>query len=189
MYTALTFVAGEQPTTAKWNLLASNDAAFNDGTGIANNAILTAHVADTNITHEKLKSSVSFYATTTQAIPTGTETIVTTYSEVYDRGNDFNPATGVFTAPYNGDYFFAFGSRFVNLAADVRVMCLLYANAAVVSYPMGLSRAATHDPTAYASAAAYLAAGQTVYMSAYHSAAGDVPLDTAYLTGFMIGRT
>jgi hypothetical protein len=28
-YTAISFTAGEQPTTAKWNLVGSNDAAFN----------------------------------------------------------------------------------------------------------------------------------------------------------------
>lgn len=43
-YTAQTFVADEQPTTAKWNLLWANDASFNDGTGIANDAILSSHI-------------------------------------------------------------------------------------------------------------------------------------------------
>lgn len=38
-YTALTFVAYEQPTAAKWNLLPANDASFNDGTGIGAGAI------------------------------------------------------------------------------------------------------------------------------------------------------
>lgn len=33
-YSADTFVADEQPTTAKWNKLWTNDASFNDGTGI-----------------------------------------------------------------------------------------------------------------------------------------------------------
>lgn len=38
-YLAQTFIAGEQPTTAKWNILWSNDASFNDGTGIGNATI------------------------------------------------------------------------------------------------------------------------------------------------------
>lgn len=38
-YSADTFTAGEQPTTAKWNKLWANDASFNDGTGIASGAI------------------------------------------------------------------------------------------------------------------------------------------------------
>lgn len=44
-YSADTFVADEQPTTAKWNKLWSNDASFNDGTGIADNAILQRHLS------------------------------------------------------------------------------------------------------------------------------------------------
>lgn len=44
-YSADTFVADEQPTTAKWNKLWSNDASFNDGTGIGDNAILQRHLS------------------------------------------------------------------------------------------------------------------------------------------------
>lgn len=45
-YSADTFVADEQPTTAKWNKLWTNDASFNDGTGIADNAIINRHISD-----------------------------------------------------------------------------------------------------------------------------------------------
>lgn len=38
-YTAWSVLAGEQPTAAKWNLLGTNDASFNDGTGIGTSAI------------------------------------------------------------------------------------------------------------------------------------------------------
>ncbi len=43
-YTASTFVADEQPTTSKWNLLWANDASFNDGTGFANDIIKSKHL-------------------------------------------------------------------------------------------------------------------------------------------------
>ncbi len=49
-YEAVSFVAGEQPSADKWNKLGSNDASFNDGTGIADNAIITRHIADNAIT-------------------------------------------------------------------------------------------------------------------------------------------
>ena len=42
-YSADTFVADEQPTTAKWNKLWNNDASFNDGTGIGAGVINAAH--------------------------------------------------------------------------------------------------------------------------------------------------
>ena len=33
-YVAWSVTFGEQPTAAKWNILGTNDASFNDGTGI-----------------------------------------------------------------------------------------------------------------------------------------------------------
>lgn len=44
-YTAITFVANEQPTTAKWNLIGSNDSSFNLGTGLEDSTILARHIA------------------------------------------------------------------------------------------------------------------------------------------------
>lgn len=44
-YSADSFTAGEQPTTAKWNKLWANDASFNDGTGIGANVIDYTKVA------------------------------------------------------------------------------------------------------------------------------------------------
>lgn len=38
-YTSWSVVFGEQPSAAKWNILGTNDASFNDGTGIADGAI------------------------------------------------------------------------------------------------------------------------------------------------------
>lgn len=49
-YAAWSVVAGEQPTAAKWNILGTNDASFNDGTGIGTNAIAAASLATTAIT-------------------------------------------------------------------------------------------------------------------------------------------
>lgn len=48
-YSADSFVADEQPTTSKWNKLWSNDAAFNDGSGIGDSAIINRHYADASI--------------------------------------------------------------------------------------------------------------------------------------------
>lgn len=49
-YSADTFAAGEQPTTAKWNKLWANDASFNDGSGIAAGAITQTKLALTPTT-------------------------------------------------------------------------------------------------------------------------------------------
>lgn len=56
-YSADTFVADEQPTTAKWNKLWTNDASFNDGSGIADDAILYRHIAANNVKSDNLALS------------------------------------------------------------------------------------------------------------------------------------
>jgi len=38
-YATWSVVFGEQPSASKWNILGSNDASFNDGTGIGTDAI------------------------------------------------------------------------------------------------------------------------------------------------------
>ena len=58
-YSAQTFVAGEQPTAAKWNLLWSNDASFNDGTGIGSGVITASKLASTAITSAVVDWSTS----------------------------------------------------------------------------------------------------------------------------------
>ena len=57
-YSADTFVADEQPTTAKWNKLWSNDASFNDGTGIGDDTIDSRHYVAGSIDPEHLASTV-----------------------------------------------------------------------------------------------------------------------------------
>lgn len=57
-YAAFSVVFGEQPSAAKWNILGTNDASFNDGTGIATSAITTAKIANAAITSEKLAPTI-----------------------------------------------------------------------------------------------------------------------------------
>lgn len=55
-YTAITFVANEQPTTAKWNLIGSNDSSFNLGTGLEDSTIINRHYAPASISGDKILS-------------------------------------------------------------------------------------------------------------------------------------
>lgn len=44
-YVAWSVIAGETPTTAKWNLLGSNDASFNAGLGFNDSVIVPRHLS------------------------------------------------------------------------------------------------------------------------------------------------
>lgn len=48
-YASWSVVFGEQPSAAKWNILGTNDASFNNGTGIGTNAIAAASLATSAI--------------------------------------------------------------------------------------------------------------------------------------------
>lgn len=45
-YASWSVVFGEQPSAAKWNILGTNDASFNDGSGIGNDAISDAKLVN-----------------------------------------------------------------------------------------------------------------------------------------------
>jgi hypothetical protein len=49
-----TFTFGEQPSATKWQYLWDNDYALADGTGISNDAIITRHILDGQVTAAKI---------------------------------------------------------------------------------------------------------------------------------------
>lgn len=69
-YVAWSVVFGEQPTAAKWNILGTNDASFNDGTGFASGAIGSVHASLANgITVQTVNTQTGTLATGTTLIP------------------------------------------------------------------------------------------------------------------------
>lgn len=90
-------VYGEQPTAAKWNILGTNDASFNDGSGIGDDAIVPDHI----LNDIKFRASRSSSA---QTVNHNTLTDVLFNTEDYDPGSDYDPATGVYTVPVTGYY-------------------------------------------------------------------------------------
>ena len=67
-YQSWSVVFGEQPSAAKWNILGTNDASFNDGTGIASEAILSRHLAPTVIV-ESATGDLSLSSGTAADVP------------------------------------------------------------------------------------------------------------------------
>jgi hypothetical protein len=46
-YASWSVVFGEQPSASKWNILGTNDASFNDGTGISDGVLTASKLAST----------------------------------------------------------------------------------------------------------------------------------------------
>lgn len=73
-YTAWSVVFGEVPSETKWNILGANDDSFNDGTGIADDAIVQRHFADNQIDTPQLTSALIDFKELARETLTGTAT-------------------------------------------------------------------------------------------------------------------
>lgn len=106
-YSADSFTALEVPTLTKMNKLWANDASFNDGTGIANNAIKTAHITDANVTPAKITNAYKFsaYQNTSPGLTNSTAKVPHS-QELFDSNNNFNTTLYRYVAPINGFYIF-----------------------------------------------------------------------------------
>lgn len=80
-YQSWSVVFGEQPSAAKWNILGTNDASFNDGTGIGTNAITTTKIANAQITASKLATGASV-----ANVATDQPTTSTSYTDLATSG-------------------------------------------------------------------------------------------------------
>lgn len=103
-YTAIEFVAGEQPTTAKWNLIGSNDASFNNGNGFEDNIILDRHIMTGNLKANKFSNPYKFFAYRNSAYTPGSGNAIVYDTEVFDTNGNFNTANGRYTVPVDGFY-------------------------------------------------------------------------------------
>lgn len=69
-YQAWSVVFGEQPSASKWNILGTNDASFNDGSGFANGALGSVNASLANgIVCQVVRTNFSSAATGTTTIP------------------------------------------------------------------------------------------------------------------------
>ena len=120
-YSADSFVADEQPTTAKWNKLWSNDASFNDGSGIANFAFNTTAISN--------PYKFSAYRSAAQNTVGGSFSKISFDTEFFDTNSNF--ASGTYTAPVTGFYNFWWGSH---VASTPDAVAALYKNGAILRW-------------------------------------------------------
>lgn len=93
-YQSWSVVFGEQPSAAKWNILGTNDASFNDGSGFATGVL------------QKNPYSFSAYRSSNQTVTDAALTVIVWNAELSDPNSNFDVSTGTYTIPVTGLYQF-----------------------------------------------------------------------------------
>lgn len=73
-YQVWSVVFGEQPSASKWNILGTNDAGFNDGTAIADDAIIARHIANLAISNPQMAADTFLWEKLADVTAGGTVT-------------------------------------------------------------------------------------------------------------------
>ena len=75
-YQAWSVVFGEQPSASKWNILGTNDAGFNDGTAIGDDAIIARHIANNAISNAQMATDTFLWEKLADVTAGGTVTSI-----------------------------------------------------------------------------------------------------------------
>lgn len=110
--TGMSFTPFDPLPASDLNDLVENIEALSDGTGIINNAILTRHIAASQVTLPKVDlttfPSVTAYKTSAQSSING-NALVQLNVEEHDQGSNFSTSTYLFTTPVTGKYHISYG--------------------------------------------------------------------------------
>lgn len=181
-YSSWSVVFSEQPSAAKWNILGTNDASFNDGTGIAGlyKNLLTV---DSN--------PYKFRARRTTAANTGNGAFakISFQTEDFDTNGDYDATTNYrYTAPVDGFYYF---SAMMNVSSNVATIITLYKNGTEIR--RGNQQSASAAFASEVSDLIQLTAGQYVEVYAYGGSTGGFDVSTVAVqptfSGFLVSRT
>lgn len=177
-YASWSVVFGEQPSAAKWNILGTNDASFNDGTGITALTIGST----TNITNQY---TFRAYRTAAHSTTGGAFTKVPYDTESWDTNANFDAVTNRrYVAPETAKW--QFNAR-VSLNPNTAGILALYKNGSVYArgtavvenntIGMNVSDVMTMAATDYAEIFLFATTGNAI----------EVGSEVAYFSGFYIG--
>lgn len=175
-YASWSVVFGEQPTASKWNILGTNDASFNDGTGIFG-LYKNLLAVDSN--------PYKFSAYRNSAANSGNAAFaqVVFDTELFDTNSNF--ASGTYTAPVAG--FYQFNAE-VNFTAGTATIVSIFKNGA--EYHRG-DQMATSGSLGIA-ALMQLSVSDTVDIRAYGNttiALGVGTTTLSWFNGYLVSRT
>lgn len=105
-YTAWAVTAGEQPTTAYWNILGTNDASFNNGQGFNDGIILSRHLTSAIQVAPVEYNPYKWFISLTGSVQTGTGGFFNAALDtaIVDTSNSFNATTHQISVPTTGLY-------------------------------------------------------------------------------------
>lgn len=179
-YTSWSVVYGEQPSAAKWNILGTNDASFNDGTGIATLGWNTT----------SLSNPYKFSVYRSAAWTTGNNAFakVVFDTEVFDTNNNF--ATGTYTVPVSGFYMFNAGVGESSTTSSAVPITSIYKNGAEFMRGTEVAAGETANTTTLVGGMVQCAAGNTIeiYFRGNNVNGGASQVQT-YFTGFLVSKT
>ncbi len=179
-YASWSVVFGEQPSASKWNILGTNDASFNDGTGIANMSMSTTSVSN--------PYKFSVYRNAAWNTPNGAEGKVAFDAETFDTNSNFDSTTNNrYTAPVAGFYFF---NAQIGFSSSVNnAYALLYKNGSEIK--SGGQIVATNVLGSTVSALLQLSASDYIEVYLFTSATqtGTTGANNTWFDGFLVSRT
>lgn len=172
-----------QPSAAKWNILGTNDASFNDGTGIFG-------LKKDLLTTDSNPYKFSAYRNSAQSPADGAIVIFDT--ENYDTNSNYNTSDGKYTAPVSGFYLFnvnitysingnngvAFGARLYKNGSEIAITSFVNTYTGAYSPSLSLTRLVQLTAGDYVTGNA-ASGGQAVVTGAAKT----------YFSGFLVSRT
>lgn len=180
-YTSWSVVFGEQPSAAKWNIIGTNAASFNDSTGINLQYANLVGLSNPYKFRGYRNAALTSVNTTPTALPYDAES--------WDTNNNFDIATnkGRYTAPVAGFYHF---SATLQATSNV-VHIMFYKNGSLAADGVILQGISSSLVSVHISEDIQLAVND--YVEVYYSINGAVAFavgaSATYFSGFLVTKT